>query len=111
MGWSGPERRHKHRYDLALELMYKNNPGGNGSKGFQPGMCVNMSSQGIFFVATTPLKVGVQIEIMLEWPVERLDAQWGAIEILAKVVRTEEGGFVAATFKEYQFKFRAAAKA
>ena len=101
---SGPGRRSKTRFPIALQIRYRTfgTPEFSGS-----GKTVNLSSQGIFIAAKGQheLSVGAGVEILADWPVLLDGTTPLQLKVLGRVVRSDTSGFaVSFTNKNTEFQ-------
>ena len=103
------DRRYKRRYDIELPVQYKvmNNylVVGTGS-----GRSLNLSSNGIAFTGSQPLKVGSYLELSVSWPV--LLNQNCPLKLVAsgRVVRSDHQ-CTAISMDRYEFRTQGAKSA
>jgi len=95
------ERRLKPRYPVQLPARYRAMNGTRDIAG--AGITVNMSSKGLLISAQCPVKSGMRVEIILEWPLALEGVVPLQLVILGKVIRLDESGF-AVEYRRYQFR-------
>jgi hypothetical protein len=95
------DRRLKPRYPVQMEVRFRALNQGRDVSGV--GTTIDMSSEGLLISAQCPVRSGMRVEIILEWPLALEGSVPLQLVILGKVVRQNQSGF-AIEFRRYQFR-------
>jgi hypothetical protein len=89
---TGPERRGTRRFPVNMEVRYRVRlPSLCGQ-----GRCINMSSTGVLFTTTEPVRVGQFLELVLAWPARLNNTVALKLVVQGRVVREDSGWAVIA---------------
>lgn len=96
------ERRSRHRYPIALDVIYKATL--THTPIVHRGRTLNISSNGVLFQSEQAVTVGSQIVLIIRWPILLLDVCPLNLVMIGQVVRIEERGAVAVQVHTYEFR-------
>jgi hypothetical protein len=100
------ESRAKLRFLLNLELRYRvasaGEPVENGS-----GRTIDLSSSGLSFTSDTPLSIGQNLDLFIDWPIQ-LDGGVQLQLVVSGVVVRVAGTVTALRFEHHEFRTRGA---
>ena len=99
------ERRTKVRFQMEREVRFKLLEDTNVVE-VGTGQTLNLSSGGVAFTATRPLRIGAYVELSISWPVLLNNSCPLRLIVLGKILRSESG-MMACTIERHDFRTQA----